>query len=241
MLLEWPAYSSDYPPSRASFANTRSASTWLSCARSIPPCLDRDPSNLAKLVPPGFVFGVVLPAVVGELTPGAAFDEALGTSLEVAKAVEARCLLSQRRQGCGPPGRTAPPRRCLRPAPSRRRGDWLGAAWNLGARRRDRHRTEPRGASGARRRSGGFPTGPIAYTRLRALGQSSTISAAAIERIADQVRGRREVFVVVEGARDALRIKGGLKAVLAQRKSPNAGGLVVRPAPSALVAEDEEQ
>ena len=46
-----------------------------------------------RSVPPGFVFSVVLPRAVGELAPGAAFDAALAQALEVATAVEARCLV----------------------------------------------------------------------------------------------------------------------------------------------------
>src|SRR5829696_6753842 len=48
-----------------------------------------------KSVPPGFVFSVVLPRVVGELTPGTSLDEALAASLEVAAAIEARCVVLQ--------------------------------------------------------------------------------------------------------------------------------------------------
>src|SRR6185503_16527661 len=46
-----------------------------------------------KSVSPGFVFSVVLPRVVGELAPGAALDQALAASLEIAAAIEARCVV----------------------------------------------------------------------------------------------------------------------------------------------------
>ncbi len=46
-----------------------------------------------KSVPPSFVFSVVLPRVVGDLTPGDALDQALTASLEVAAALEARCVV----------------------------------------------------------------------------------------------------------------------------------------------------
>src|SRR5262245_10565136 len=48
-----------------------------------------------KTVPPGFVFSLVLPRVVGELKPGEELDQALATSLEIADAVEARCVVLQ--------------------------------------------------------------------------------------------------------------------------------------------------
>ena len=46
-------------------------------------------------MPPSFVFSVVLPKVVGELTAGPELDAALTTSLEVAAALEARCVVLQ--------------------------------------------------------------------------------------------------------------------------------------------------
>src|SRR6185436_12925372 len=48
-----------------------------------------------KAVPPGFVFSIILPRVVGELAPGPALDEALAGSLEAASTVEARCIVLQ--------------------------------------------------------------------------------------------------------------------------------------------------
>src|SRR5580700_8839185 len=48
-----------------------------------------------KLVPPGFVFSIVLPRVVGELAPGQPLDDALAAALDVAAAVEARCVVLQ--------------------------------------------------------------------------------------------------------------------------------------------------
>src|SRR5262245_47868418 len=46
-----------------------------------------------KVVPPGFVFSVVLPRIVGELTAGKEADAALATALDVATQVEARALV----------------------------------------------------------------------------------------------------------------------------------------------------
>src|SRR5262249_29608799 len=46
-----------------------------------------------KAVPPSFVFSVVLPRAVGELAEGKALDQALAASLEVAAALEARCVV----------------------------------------------------------------------------------------------------------------------------------------------------
>src|SRR5687767_13015813 len=46
-----------------------------------------------KSVPPAFVFSVVLPRAVSELAAGPELEEALETSLLVAAAVEARCVV----------------------------------------------------------------------------------------------------------------------------------------------------
>jgi uncharacterized protein YecE (DUF72 family) len=56
------------------------------------------PATLRKWrrsVPPAFVFSVVLPRAVGELATGEEADAALAEALEVAAALEARCVLLQ--------------------------------------------------------------------------------------------------------------------------------------------------
>jgi hypothetical protein len=86
-----------------------------------------------------------------------------------------------------------------------------------------------------------LPSGPIAYTRLRALGKGTAIGAATIERIAERLRKRREAFVVVEG-KGAMRIKHSLAAAVKEKREHGTGMTVVRAsAPHPLIAEDEEQ
>ncbi|MGK4004160.1 DUF72 domain-containing protein [Sorangium sp. So ce1036] len=197
-----------------------------------------------KAVPPGFVFSVVLPRVVGELAAGSTFDEALATSLEVAAVLEARCIVLQTPASLRP---TASNRkklaalferlpaegvvRCWEPSGIWEREDILATARTVKAIPvLDVARDTP-------------PPGPIVYTRLRALGKSAAMGAAALERIADRLRGRREVFLIVEGNR-ALQIKGSLAAALARKPDRSTASAVVRPAmpmANTLVAEDEEQ
>src|SRR5262245_41968493 len=57
-----------------------------------------------KSVPPAFVFSVVLPKAVGELAPGPALDAALTSSLDVAAALEARCVVLQTPASVRPTG-----------------------------------------------------------------------------------------------------------------------------------------
>ncbi|MFT3771327.1 MAG: DUF72 domain-containing protein [Minicystis sp.] len=195
-----------------------------------------------KSVPPAFAFSVVLPRVVGDLSPGAALDEALTASLEVAASLEARCVVLSTPPEVRP---TATNRkriasiferipadgtvRCWEPAGIWEREDVLAAAKAMGV--------IP--VFDAAREALG--PGPIAYTRLRALGKSAALGQATIDRIADRLRRRRESFVVVEGPREAQRVKQALVAALAKKPARAAGVTVVRPATSTLVAEDEEQ
>jgi uncharacterized protein YecE (DUF72 family) len=195
-----------------------------------------------KNVPPGFVFSVVLPRAVGEVVEGRELDEALQTSLEAATAVEARCLVLATTPAVRP---TAQNRKKLLALFARLPQEGVVIAW------------EPSGIWEredviALARAGGvipvldaarepIPPGPIAYTRLRALGKGSALGAAAIQRVADHLRGRREAFVIVEGAMDATRVRAGLLEALAKSKVKPAGGMLVKPISSPLLAEDEEQ
>jgi uncharacterized protein YecE (DUF72 family) len=195
-----------------------------------------------KSVPPAFVFSVVLPKVVGELVPGPALDAALTTSLEVANALEARCVILQTPASVRPTkankqrlaavfGRIAREGtvRCWEPAGIWEREEVIGTAREIGILPVFDAAREAPGA------------GPIVYTRLRALGKSASLSAATAERVADRLRRRREVFVVVEGAGEATRVKQTLERELAKKPRRTTGATVVRPGLSTLVAEDEEQ
>ncbi|WP_437668599.1 DUF72 domain-containing protein [Sorangium sp. So ce131] len=197
-----------------------------------------------KAVPPGFVFSVVLPRVVGELAAGGELDEALATSLEVAAVLEARCVVLQTPASLRP---TATNRKKLAALFERLPAEGVVRCWEpAGIWERDDIIATARAAKVipvldvARDTP---PPGPIVYSRLRALGKSSSMSAAALERVAERLRGRREVFVVVEGDR-AAQIKASLAALLARKPDRSTASAVVRPTmpmPNTLVAEDEEQ
>ncbi|MGK3993230.1 DUF72 domain-containing protein [Sorangium sp. So ce1024] len=198
-----------------------------------------------KAVPPGFVFSVVLPRVVGELAAGSELDAALSTSLEVAAVLEARCLVLQTPASFRP---TATNRKKLAALFERLPAEGVVRCWEpSGIWERDDIIATARAAKAipvldvARDAP---PPGPIVYSRLRALGKSSSLGAAALERVADRLRGRREVFLVVEGDR-AAQIRSQLATSLAREpERSTASAVVVRPAmpmASTLVAEDEEQ
>ena len=84
-----------------------------------------------------------------------------------------------------------------------------------------------------------LPPGPIAYTRLRALGKAAA-SVRSLERLAAALRSRREAFVVAEDPKVAASMQGSL-AGLVKAREQHAGPTLVRPAMAPLIAEDEEQ
>lgn len=199
-----------------------------------------------KATAPTFVFSVVLPRIVGELGSGKAFDDALAKSLEVSTVLEARCIVLQTPAEIRPTAANRkriaafftriPPEGTLRfwePHGMWEREDIIDTARSAGVLPVvDVAREEPAG-------------GQVLYTRLRALGAQTAPSAAALERVAKRVHGRREVFVVLESSRGAaLRVKSGLVAALARQNPARDSGLIVPPTapiPRPLVAEDEEQ
>lgn len=203
------------------------------------------PSTLRKWrksVPPAFVFSVVLPRVVGALSPGKALDDALTTSLEVAAALEARCVVLPTPPDVRP---TSANKKRLAAIFDRIPSEGLVRAWEpAGIWEREDVLATARAMSvvpvfdAAREALG---PGSITYTRLRALGKSAALGQATIERVADRLRRRREAFVVVEGPREASRVKTALASELARKPARASGVTVVRPAISTLVAEDEEQ
>jgi uncharacterized protein YecE (DUF72 family) len=196
-----------------------------------------------KAVPPSFVFSVILPSAVSDLTPGPELDAALASTLEVASALEARCVVLQTRATVRPTAANKRrlgavferiPRegtvRCWEPAGLWERDEVLATARSLGVIPVFDIAQETPG------------NGPILYSRIRALGRSASLGAAVVERIAERLRRRREAFVVVEGpAGEASRIKAALVTSLAAKPARASGVTVVRPGSSTLVAEDEEQ
>ena len=199
------------------------------------------PSRLArwrKDVPPAFVFSVVLPQIVSEGRVSPEGDKALATSLEVAAALEARCIVVTTPTALTP---TALHKKRLAALIAKLPRDAVTVAW------------EPRGVwdvteAGAAKELGVQlvvdaaverpPRGAVMYTRLRGIGNSTQLGPTAIERVRAAIAGRREVFVVVESnapmrVAEALRrpIEGGLRMT---------GSAVMRPQVR-ISAEDEEQ
>lgn len=190
-------------------------------------------------VPPSFVFSVVLPKIVCDLGVSTASNQALASSLEVASALEARCIVIATPPSITP---TTQNKRRLTALVEQCPRDAVTIAW------------EPRGvwdtaeAAAFARDIGAHlvvdvtrdpaPRGAILYTRLRGIGESTRTSAGDIERVRAAMQTRREAFVVLEG--------GSPSRVAAALSRPFEGGaraaapMVIKP-PIRLSAEDEEQ
>jgi uncharacterized protein YecE (DUF72 family) len=194
-----------------------------------------------RAVNPAFTFSVVLPRVVGQLTGGAEADKKLTEALELAKLVEARCVVLQ-----------TPPE--VRPTKANR--DKLVALAAKIARPSVALCWEPSGLwepaeiyATARAMSAiavvdatetKLPNGAAVYTRIRSLGGRRTVSARGIATIAEQLQGRRDAWVVVEDKRSATKLRAELARAMT-RLGPATGPVVVKPSPGRLRAEDEEQ
>ncbi len=87
------------------------------------------------------------------------------------------------------------------------------------------------------------PPGPVAYVRLRSLGETRSFGAVALERVVRAVGDRREVFAIIEtesAMLEAKRLRSLAKAKRAT-KLGGAAGLVVRPRGGIVVRDDEQE
>lgn len=190
---------------------------------------------------PQFVFSVVLPRSVSELGSGALRDPGLDDAIEAARLLEARCILLSTPASVRPTSvyrdRIVALAAKLPQSPTILAWEPNGL-WELDEIRQVARAAQVLPVLDAARQE--LPPGSIVYTRLRGLGESSRLGAGALDHVASQLRGRREAFVVVENGSDAHRTKVALEGAI-ERSSDLAGGVVVRPVPGRLRAEDEEQ
>jgi len=86
------------------------------------------------------------------------------------------------------------------------------------------------------------PAGPMAYLRLRALGETRAFGPAALERIVKAVGPRRDVFAVIEtdtALAEAKQIRRLVRDV--RTASRGGGGKLVRPRGGIVVRDDEQE
>jgi uncharacterized protein YecE (DUF72 family) len=87
------------------------------------------------------------------------------------------------------------------------------------------------------------PQGPVAYLRLRALGETRAFGPVAIERIVRAVGPRREVFVILETDSALVEAKRLRQAAKSARAGARVGGgaRLVRPRGGIVVGDDEQE
>jgi len=195
-----------------------------------------------KGVPPHFDFCVVVGPNVAKLKPSAALDAELEAALAAVDALQARCLLIRT------PAEVTP-----------------GTVWRdrmgrlLERVQRDATRViwEPRGvwevgdAALAAKKWGvvlavdaardPVPAGPVAYTRLRALGETRSYGATALDRIVRAIGARRDAYVVFETDKALDEAKMLRRAAQGAGKKDGGLGRVVRPRAATVTVRDDEQ
>ncbi|MFO0617763.1 MAG: DUF72 domain-containing protein [Polyangiaceae bacterium] len=193
-----------------------------------------------RAVKPAFTFSVVLPRSAGALSDTADARAELARALKAAAVLEARCVVLETPADVRP---TRANREKLQALLARLTQPSTQVCW------------EPRGMwetseVHATARAMGVlavvdaarepaPATPAIYTRIRALGANG-VSAKAIARIAEQLRGRRDAWVIVEDRASAARVRKDLGGALTELAPPPAA-MVVKPSAGRLRAEDEEQ
>jgi hypothetical protein len=194
-----------------------------------------------RAVNPSFTFSVVLPPIVGSLTMTSEMDAALDGALAVATTLEARVIVLSTTSDVRPTTQTITK---LRSIVDRLPKPGTVLAW------------EPQGlwerkdVVALSKTLGLLPvfdagqtlvaSGPLVYTRLRALGGQRKLGQQVVARLADQLAGRREAWIVTEDRTSAARLRSDVEQAIG-RSNPRDIPAVVRPAPGRLRAEDEEQ
>ncbi|HEY2517220.1 MAG TPA: DUF72 domain-containing protein, partial [Polyangiaceae bacterium] len=196
-----------------------------------------------KAVPPHFDFCVVVGPNVAKLKASDALDAELKVALEAVDSLQARCLMIRT------PADVTP-----------------GTVWRdrmgrlLDRVKRDATRViwEPRGvwevgdAALAAKKWGivlavdaardPVPAGPVAYTRLRALGETRSYGAAALERVVRAIGPRRDAYVVFETDKALEEAKMLRRAAQGAGKKVGGQARVLRPrATTTVKVRDDEQ
>jgi uncharacterized protein YecE (DUF72 family) len=86
------------------------------------------------------------------------------------------------------------------------------------------------------------PAGPVVYLRLRAMGETQSFGAVALERAIRAVGPRREVFAILES--DSALSEAKRLRQLVRSSPPEAGvgaGRLVRPRRGIVVSDDEQE
>ncbi len=196
-----------------------------------------------KAVPPQFEFAVVAGPAVGRLKPSDAFEAELEAMLATAKTLESRLLVVPTHPDV---------------TPSKLWRDRFAKLLERLPREVATIVWEPSGLwehEDAAVQAGKWgvvlsvdptrdvvPVGPVAFARLRALGGTRAYSTAALERVAQAIGSRRDVYVVIE-TQTALKEAKTLRGLVRAAGSRTSGGLsrLIRPRGAPLALEDDDE
>lgn len=198
-------------------------------------------------VAPSFEFSVVLPPAMATPRPGPALDDAIVEAHAAIHALGARCVLLRTSREVTPSPLW---RNRIAEVLERLERDVTAVAW------------EPSGlweyndicAQAAEwgvvpvvdpLQEQAIPKGPVAYVRLRALGETRGFGAAALERLVNDIGDRRDAYVVLEATKalDEAKTLRRLVAARGRGLAAEADARVLRPrvAPRPIRIADDEQ
>lgn len=197
-----------------------------------------------KGVPPHFAFSVLASPALASLRPGEALEQGRANAKAFADVLQARCVLLST-----PPAVT--PSALWRDRLARVTEGFLRDVTSLV--------WEPHGvwevddAAVLARKLGivlavdaardPVPAGPVAYVRLRALGETRSFGPSALGRVVEAIGARRDAFVVLET--DGALAECKLLRRLAQEPDATnrkpGGARVVRPRSAMVKIRDDEQ
>jgi uncharacterized protein YecE (DUF72 family) len=196
-----------------------------------------------KAVPPHFEFVVVLGPEVSKLRPTDELETELATALDAVNILQSRCVLLATPAEVTP---TQLARERIQKLLDRLPRDVTQVAW------------EPRGVwevedAAVWAKKWGIalavdptrdpvPVGPVAYARLRALGESRSFGPAALERVVNAIGERREAYVVIDSPTALVECKRLRSLAQRTRAAKDGGkGRVLRPRTQTFKVRDDEQ
>jgi uncharacterized protein YecE (DUF72 family) len=195
-----------------------------------------------KSVPPHFDFCVVAGPNVAKLKASAALDAELAAAEAAIDALQARCLLLKTPADVTPGNvwRDRMARLLDRIRRDATRVIWEPrGVWDLGDAAIAARKWDVVLAVDASRDP--VPTGPVAYARLRALGETRSYGTSALERVVRAIGQRRDAYIVLETDKALAEAKALRR--LAQGSGKKTGGLgrILRPRAATVKVRDDEQ
>lgn len=200
-----------------------------------------------KEVAPSFEFSLILPPALATPRPGPELDEALASSQAAINALGARCVVLRTSLEVTP---STLWRERVGNLLERLQRDVTTVAWEAAG----LWEAEDVHAQAARWKvvpvvdplHQPIPKGPMAYLRMRALGEVRSFGPTVLERVAEAIGDRRDAYIVFETPK-ALEEAKTLRRIVAARGrtlSAEADARVVRPkvvSPKIRVPDDEQE